>query len=277
MEKAVFINSVKQIARTAGFDRLYYGAEFCQDLTPSLNDVKNVVSAAEKQGKAFTLLTSYVTGEGLKRLRPLFEYLNARDGRMEVVCNEWGVFRVLRREYRNIRPVLGRLLTKQRRDPRMYNILLNRQKPQWVFDERNRKKVLVLPKKVPAALLEHYQGSVINLPAFQDFLLSHDVQRVEIDHLPWDMTVATGRKIQVSVYGPYAYMATTRLCGTINLTSGACGKECRKRYFRLERLASPLPIYVWGNTVFYKAIMPEEKYLKERGIDRIVRNDRAPV
>jgi hypothetical protein len=276
MEKAVFISNSKQLNRIENFDRVYYGSEFCQNLIPTLDNLK-IIFSATKNKKKLTLLTPYVTGCGLEKLKPLFQYLSKQNSRTEVVFNDWGVFKLIREGYRNIEPVLGRLLTKQRRDPRIYNILLNKQKPTRIFDKKSKKTFVFIPKETPLSLYEHFKGSVINVPVFQEFLLANNIRRVEIDNLAWDMKIEVNKRIGVSIYLPYAYVTTTRLCGLINLTYSACGRECQKYYFSFKNDVSPLPFYIWGNTIFYKSKIPKEGYLKERSVDRIIDNSNTPI
>lgn len=218
----------------------------------------------------------------------MLEFLDAQDERIEVIFNDWGVFKLIREDYKNVEPVLGRLLTKQRRDPRAYDILLNRQRAKRIFDKKSNKTSIVISKKVPPSLYEHFKASVINVPIFQKFLLDNGIRRVEIDKLVWDMKIELPKEIGVSVYLPYAYVTTTRLCGLINLTYTACKKECQRFYFSFKSNSSPAPFYSRGNTVFYKSEPSKGRYLKERHInsvrcllskriDRIVWEEEIPV
>jgi hypothetical protein len=302
MEKALLISDIRQLDKINHnlrfadnrkpstknrFDRIYYGAEFCENKIPDLNTLKRVYSSAKKFKKrftpsensltGFTLLTPYVTTFGLKRLEPLFGYLDSQNSNIEVVVNDWGVLKLIRDNYKNLQPVLGRLLTKQRRDPRAKDILLNRQKAKRVIDEKSKKTFILIPKKVPTSLYEHFKGSVINTPIFQRFLLDNGIRRVEIDNLVWDMKIELPKEIGVSIYLPYAYVTTTRLCGLINLTYSACQKECQRYYFSFKSDSSPVPFYIRGNTVFYKSEMPSIEYLRQKHIDRIVYELEVPV
>jgi hypothetical protein len=121
IENAVFSN---RPGRVSG-DRLYFGTEFCVNLIPSREMVARRCAAALKAGVKITFVTPFVTGEGLGKLSDIFEFLDTLDD-VEVVFNDWGVFMLLRERYRRIHPVLGRLLSKQRRDPLMKEIFENR-------------------------------------------------------------------------------------------------------------------------------------------------------
>ena len=276
MEKALLINNPQQLNRLAGFSRIYYGAEFCQNKIPEPDILKKVYSAAKRYNKEFTLLTPYVTTQGLAKLEPLLRYLDEQNNRTEVVFNDWGVLKLIRERRRNIQPVLGRLLTKQRRDPRAHDILLNKQVARKLFDHKTKETFIVFPKKIPPSLYEHFKASIINVSVFHDFLLANGIRRLEIDNLVWDIKIEVPPSIGISIYLPYNYVSTTRLCGLLNLSYSVCKKECQKYYLTFKSDASSVPFYIKGNTVFYKAKIPSKKYLEEKQINRIIWEPEIP-
>jgi len=247
-EKALFINKLVNIGKDV--DRLYFGNEFCENLIPGINILKERYVFAEKKKKNFTFVTPFVTDAGLDKLKILFAFLNQQKD-TEVVFSDWGVFYLLKNNFRNLIPVLGRLLTKQRRDPRMMKIFLDKQS-QIVIKTKQR-KIIKIPKKVPPALFEHHQASVINTPVFQKFLLSEGIKRVEIDNLIWKMNIDVPREIGVSIYFPYGYISTGRMCWRTCLSYAPCKKECKKYFFHLKHKSLPVPFYAKGNTIFYKS------------------------
>ncbi|MDP8216449.1 MAG: hypothetical protein P9L98_03920 [Candidatus Kaelpia imicola] len=272
-EKALFVNRIQDIKKN--IDRIYFGNEFCENLIPTLDALKRWYFFTKNRNKEFTFVTPFVTNFGLKKLKKLLTFLNSQKN-VEVVCNDWGVFKLIKDNFENLDPVLGRLLTKQRRDPRILKIFLHKQKTIKILNPNNKIKAMVYPKKVPYALFEHYQASIINSPIFQKYLLSQNINRVEIDNLVWKMNVKVNRKVKVSIYLPYGYITTARACGRLTLTYAACKKECKKYFLRLENNTLPVPFYGIGNTVFYKSKSPSDKYLKKLGIDRIIYQPRLP-
>lgn len=269
MEKAIHVNDVKQIAHAGACDRVYYGSEFCQNLIPHPADLERVLDAAETKGRGFTLVTPYVTDEGIRKLEELFNALSGRD-KAEVVFNDWGVFSLLRSSYPAITPVLGRLLTKQQRDPLARDVIFNRQKPVRSRDKATGTARVFLPRRVPDAVARHFKSGIVNVPAFQEFLISNGVRRVEIDNPVWDMELRVDGKIGVSLHVPLGYITTTRLCGLLDLTYGPCRRECMKTGFTFKDKAWPVPIHIAGNAVFYETKIPSRKYLSGRSIDRLV-------
>ena len=100
------------------FERLCFGVEFCQHLLPSPDDVAAAVAVCRDRGLGFTLVTPYVTDEGLERVMRLVEAGgDAPD--LEVLVSDWGVLHELQRRGLPGRPVLGRLLNRMMRDPRI--------------------------------------------------------------------------------------------------------------------------------------------------------------
>ncbi len=272
-EKALLINRIKDIRENT--TRVYFGNEFCENLIPILDTLKKWYFFIKTKNKEFTFVTPFVTNIGLKKLESLLAFLNYQKNN-EVVFNDWGVFKLMKDNFKNLNPVLGRLLTKQCRDPRMLKIFLHKQKTREILSSGKETKTIVFPKKIPHTLFMHYQASVINAPIFQKYLLSQDINRVEIDNLIWEMNVKVDKNIKVSIYLPYGYIATTRLCGKLTLTYTACKKECKKYFLRLKDESLPVPFYGIGNTVFYKSQIPSNKYLEKLGIDRIVYQPRLP-
>lgn len=270
-ENALLSNRMEDVEK--GVDRVYFGNEFCENLIPSFAMLKKWYFFAKAGKKEFTFVSPFVTNRGLKKLEYLLAFLNEQRP-AEIVFNDWGVFALVKNKFRGLIPVLGRLLTKQRRDPRMLKIFSGKQK--FVESVKADKKCLLLPKRAPAGLFRHHQASIINTVIFQEYLLSEGINRVEIDNLAWEMKVKTNKKIGVSIYLPYGYITTSRMCGKLTLTYAACGKECKKYFFRLEDKTLPVPFYGIGNTVFYASKVPSEGYLRKLGIDRIVHQPRLP-
>ena len=270
IERAIFVKHDTPMKNIASFDRVYYGAEFCEHLIPNVAEVRQVYEQILIRNKKMTFVTPYVTNKGLQSLGNIFTYLNRLDVNMEIVFNDWGVFRILQRQYSNLVPVLGRLLTKQKRDPLVQQVVFERQTPGKSYEINSKKMYLYYPRSVSSSIRNHFRGSLINVPLFQKFLLSNSVRRMEIDNLLWDMKVMCTKNIGISVYLPFGYVTTTRLCGLINLSYAKCKKECEKQSIVLHVKNTPSPLYVSGNTIFYKSRIPSLKYLRAHRIDRII-------
>ena len=120
-EYALFINqSDKLHYLTDEYRRVYFGDEFCERLLPNAGELAGVMEQVADAGRFFTLVTPYVTEAGLVQVAELLKMLPPAT---EVVFNDWGVFRLLRTEHPDLTPVMGRLLTKIKRGPRIMNFL----------------------------------------------------------------------------------------------------------------------------------------------------------
>ena len=237
MEYAIFISKVGQLNLVdENFSRLYFGNEFCQELIPTLKDLEEVID--ETSDLELTLVTAYVTNDGLNKLKPLLQRLSEKKSASEVVFNDWGVFRILKREYPQLKPVMGRLLNKVKRGPRLCNVL----------------------DKIPSRDLEYFKSSNLSVKIFREFLLFNNIRRVEFDNLLQGFNLDFDG-IEISLYIPFVYVTTTRYClvnscdiphkkGTVGIFP--CNKECQRYAFYLKSKVMPVILIRKGNTLFFK-------------------------
>jgi hypothetical protein len=178
----------------------------------------------------------------------------------EVVFNDWGVFHTLRREYTTLQPVMGRLLNKMKRCPRIS------------------KTSHVIPKED----IHYFKSSNLTLKLFHDFLISNGVRRVEFDNLIQGFDL-NSNGIDLSLYTPFVYVTTTRYClanacdiphkkGVVGIFP--CKKECQRYTFFLKHKVMPVTLLRKGNTLFFK----NETIPKNIGIfSRIVIEPKVPM
>jgi len=264
MEEALFITKIQNLKYwNKKYTRLYFGNEFCQRLIPTKEDMNYVIDFVKKNNTRLSFATPYVTDEGVERLEPLLELLNEKLPESEVIINDYGTLELIQERKLKLKPVLGRLLTKQKRGPRIINIMDN------------------LPK--PA--IEHFRKSNAEVPVFQEFLIKNGFDRVELDNLLQGIEDDLSKsEIKASLYFPYAYVTTTRFCLTAicdkkDAVPGIypCKKECQ-RYgpFKLTNKTMPVPLLLKGNTQFFEnKKLP--RGLEERGINRLVFEPELPV
>ena len=200
-------------------------------------------------------------------------FLNSKKEKTEIVFNDWGIFTLIS-QYKNLKPVLGRLLNKQRKDPIVQEIFENTQPKMKVIIE-NGNKILVQTKQVPKALVNYFQQTYLNVPEVQNFMIRSNITRYETDLVPWKNKLTVNKKINLSVYYPYVNISATRYCGAINLDyNSKCNKICQKQKIVVGKNSFKFPYYIIGNAIFYKAPMDMlKKELKVNKINRIVFND----
>ena len=250
-------------------NRLYFGSEFCQRLIPDLDQVKQAMIAAKERKLKFTLLTPYVTAEGVEKLEPLFQYLNSIGNKeIEIVVNDPATIDMAV-EYKNITPVLGRV-----KDPMKRMARFARQMPQ-----------------LNATQQEALRSSDITIDLYQKFLLDMGISRIEMDLVPQGIGIDFNiLPIRASFYYPWTYITTGRICemGSLNQEDkekftvyNKCRKECQTYYssWTTEWPGVSNKIFAFGNTVFMLCEVSKsalKKYV-EQGFDRIVYQPVIPV
>ncbi|MBE9558317.1 MAG: hypothetical protein IMF08_15775 [Proteobacteria bacterium] len=214
--------------------RLHLGNEFCERLIPSPTLLKRAIGLADAAGLALTLATPTVPDAGLAKLRRLFRILP--EG-AEVVANDYGVLRLLAREFPALEPVAGRQLCKMIKDPR-------------------------LPNEKWARLNPPGLGS----PEFEDILGRFGVRRAELDVPPFARPAdLRAGGLALSVHAPFGYALRGRVCriGSLRFEGAAkfrpdqaCAKECLGYACRLTRPADhgqhDLESFQRGNSIFYR-------------------------
>lgn len=250
------------------FTRIYFGQEFCERRLPGPGELAAALAEAGRRNMEFTLVTPFVTERGLGGVADLLRILDGDWPGSEVVVNDWGVLYLLSAKFPRIRPVLGRLLNKIPRDPRMGPCL---------------------PGKSGDGNL--FRTCSLAGPHMKKLLKKMKTGRVELDNYFQGLDDGLGRwGYRVSLYVPHGCIATGRIClfGSWGLererkfsaTEKMCSRRCR--FHRLELEAPGLPgagpgmysLFLRGNTVFYRQ---EGDFLaggleraRQLGVDRIV-------
>ncbi|OQA90484.1 MAG: hypothetical protein BWY26_01417 [Elusimicrobia bacterium ADurb.Bin231] len=268
------------LGKNLKFNRVYFGAEFCQCLIPSLEHLTRIKKLCEKKELKFTFVTPYVTDFGIKQLVPIFSYLNSCDENIEVVVNDYGILNLISRDYPRLLPILGRCMNKMERDPRF-------------------------AKKLPAGMipgqLRVWQETCLTLPYYKRILGEMGVKRFEFDIVPQGIkTDFSGSGFSASLYYPWTFVTTGRVCetGSLSLEDSkkfrldvSCAKECRE-YFAYwvtppcecnnkceTKSAKSSYIFQVGNTIFMLCEAPADvlRELFSRGFDRVVYEPGLPL
>jgi hypothetical protein len=211
--------------------RLVFGNDFCEALLPGPARLLRMVRGARVRGAPFTWVTPPVTDAGLGKLRRLLPVLADEDGEAEVVVNDWGTLRLLRERAPGLRPVLGRLLARMHRDPRV-------------------------PTSGPLGAAS---------APFTALLRANGVDRVELDAAPPGQAPEFGGSgLRATVHLPFGFVSSGRICPfaavhqekeRMFLPGSRCRAECRTWNATME---SPTPrpsgeaLLAAGNTVFQR-------------------------
>jgi len=259
MQRAVYISKIETLSELSGsYDRLYFGTEFCEHLLPTVKALKRAQKEALDRDWQFTLVTPYVTDAGLARLEKLLPLLSEGD---EVVVNDWGVLDWLAADFPQLTALLGRLLTKQKRGPRIMNVV----------------------DIVPPAMLSHFRRSNVDTPHLHNWLIKKmNVARFELDY-PLQ-GIERRADVPASLYTPWMYVSTTRLCLTNHCENRTqslraiftCDHACQRHAFTLKHPNMPATLHLAGNTIFVRRDdLPAN--MEELGIDRLVIMPEIPI
>ncbi|MDM8523197.1 hypothetical protein QUF80_07490 [Desulfococcaceae bacterium HSG8] len=241
--------------KSHSFNRVYVGDEFCSNRIPSLAEMKHFFSFAEEKNLNITLLTPVLTDEGIAKCSPLFEYLEKKHPETEVVVNDLGVLFYLKRNYPLFRLSAGRLFNKGFKDPR----LSSNEKSSSISQEAD----------------ELLNYSTFDHPDFQEKMAELSVTRLERDLLPYgnDVGEITGSDFKTSVYFPFGYVTSGRVCWTASFKQKIgerfvipvkCPRPCNGMTLELKHKNFSFPLIQNGNTIFYLYTSSMLSYLLKR-------------
>ncbi len=228
-------------------NRIYFGGEFCERLLPDKKTLLRVLSLVDKNRLNFSLITPVVSDQALGRLEQLFSILPEGS---EVIVNDWGTLRLLRRSYPKLIPVIGRQLCKMIKDPRLPSA-------QW---------------------LKLYPHGIQSGP-FHKLLAQFEIERIEMDVPPFaELQDFNSPLHELSVHLPFGFSLKGRMCkmGALQLEpprkfgpGHGCNKECLQFSSKIyrkcstdkassnsslarENEAADLNAFQQGNTMFYR-------------------------
>lgn len=262
MERSVFIPRSDQLRYvTPQYSRVYFGNEFCERLMPGAGDLAAVRDFVLRRKLSFTFVTPLATDRGITALRPACARIIQDFPGAEIVVNDWGVLLMLREEFDFANVTLGRLLTRQKKGPRILGLL----------------------RALPARATDHFMRACSDVSALRQFFRDFHVNRLEFDNLLQGIERWEGG-LPGSLYFPYACISVTRYClpAVCSRHDGfvrsipECGHECRAGVFRLKSRNMPVDIKLKGNAQFFENYrIPDD--LQRLNIDRTVFEPEIPL
>lgn len=257
IEKAIYITNLKNLKyfQKGNYQRIYWGAEFCQNLIPALSDTEKIIRFIEENNLQLSLVTPFVTEYGLKKLEKIFSWLNKKRINCEIIVNDWGVLKSLHTGFNRLfEPVFGRLLMRQQRDPAMKGVL--EKQPIFPIKAKDGKIKIIVHRPPNKRYQEGIKASYVNSILLQKLLAKLGIKRIELNNLIQGLNL-NGIRFKKSIYTPFVHICTTRFCPMQTpyqkiYRINVCRKECQKYYEILRNRAIPKIIYKRGNTTFYK-------------------------
>ena len=244
MERALFLNRLGG-ALPDGFSRLYFGAEFCPWLLPTLPALEQALQAARAAGMTFTLATPVLVETSLAPLRRLLgDFLPQLAEGDEVLISDLGALELVRAVDPRRSVVIGRVLSGQKRGPQILDLDLT------------------------AAEQEYFRGGSWYTAQANALLEELGVARVELDNLLQGIAPLPPG-LRGSLHYPFAMVASSRNCPYRTSTDPrGCAAGCGE-VFTLSSPRHQLPLLQGGNTQFLRNDeLPAD--LAPLGIDRLV-------
>jgi hypothetical protein len=225
LERAVFLSSVDDIP-FGDWSRLYFGAEFCPWRFPSIDSLSQFIITARRAGLPVTIATPVLNETFLPRFRAQMEallpLLSADD---EILASDLGTIRIIRHLSADVILVAGRVLSGQKRGPRILDLDLNEAERDYFRQGR------------------WYQSATV------DFLAEYSVGRVELDNLLQGIAPLP-ESLVGSLNLPYAMVTSSRNCPVRKPGEyGPCPAGCGE-VFKLKSSQTAVPLFQAGNTQF---------------------------
>ena len=240
-------------------ERFYIGNQFCHNLFPTEEQLFSIMDKMRSEGLEITLAFSYIREFMLPSVGKLLEKVDnwccIHGVNVEIVVNDWAVVEMLHGKTTRLCPVLGTLLNKRKKDPRM---------------------------KYKSGDISLFQQNSLNAEFYRDFLAEEfHIHRYEWESCGYPQEFPPGKnslhlpfyQTNTSQYCPLYALCTTGDRGTQQLAEH-CPKFCEK-----YALLYPEHLHMIGryNSLFGvdKTLLESpEMWKKIKGIkpDRIVVN-----
>ncbi len=239
-----------------GYQGLAFGAEFCPRRLPPPAHVREALARCRDRGLGFSLVTPVVRQGAFDGVAAWLEGLVSGLGDGEWVANDWGLLAWARERGLPGAPVAGRLLGRQRRDPRLLGLL---------------------PSATPGEA-EALRGSAWDDPETSALLLGLGVRRVELDLLFQGVrrpSLPPG--VALSLCGPWLPVTLTPSCAWSEdplRCPRACADEAPLGQTTAE---DPHPLWSRGNALFARLLdQPAARGVASLGADRLVWAEELP-
>jgi len=258
-EKAYFLFDEYRLPDSKQYSRIYIGNEFCDRRIPSVDFLKRIAKWCSGAPMELTLVTPCMTDAGLKPLKAALDYLSGENKKLEVVINDWGVLRVLRRDYPSSTFILGRILVSRY----LCRFFSHEAVGQFSSSVEKKKFYCFFPG------------------AFLELMKEYGIKRFEFNsynhlYLTQEQLIENG--IMAHIYFPYTYLTVTRHCRFPNhydpvplVDVTICHDECVGRYAVLSNCLHERELIEYGNARFIKE--KDIFHNTEYSIDRVIYND----
>jgi len=212
------------------------GSDYCVHLLPSPVRVEEVVTSASVRGAPVVLLTPYFRDAELKRAVPIFRAI-PEGADVDVAVNDWGALRTLRGLFPRMTISVGRLLSGQKRCPR----------------------IGVSPRLTGEGRAWHGEGVYSSERARRHLAAEYGVTRYHLDDLPWGAGIpgdVDGERdgVRFYIHSPWAVVTVSDACPWIHGKSSAgiatCPGPCREGAVTLREPSMGVEMFQRGKARF---------------------------
>ena len=235
---------------------LHLGHETCCRLLPSPDLVHRTGRLLADQGLGFALVTPALVPEPeLHRIDALLASL--ADG-TEVIANDWGVLFTVARRHERLEPVLGRMLSGVRVDPRIPRLVAEN------LDRTAGERLLVSLREPPLV-------SSLAAPVLRELR----VGRVELNPATQGLPHPDPEGFRYTLHSPWAIVTASRFCPQQRLPPEReplqvlpCARECLGRPpVELRQRQFPAPLWLAGNAILCRR---DHRGVAHPQLDRVV-------
>ena len=256
--------------------RIYFGHETCEHLLPSVSEAiafLDLLNTGPDTG--ITLVTPFLSPNGLRRTLDLIHSLAVRLGRLEVVCSDWGLIYALG-NHCTVTTVLGRVLTAQVTDPRLVRLVGGDcSEPSHRTIRHVDGTVCVLKAAQPTVPLQaHYQGCWVDKKEAIALLSCYGVQRCELNNVAQGIALAFS-DMRYTLHLPHVLVSVMRTCPgenedfNVRRQCPCSPRTAAGRAIVWSHRTLPFELYRRDNALYYEQPEPPDN-LDTLPVDRIV-------
>lgn len=262
VEKSIRLFNFSGLDQFNDYDRLYIGDDSCERLLPEAPNIEKVLSYAIRNDKRISLLTSYCTDKGLKRLILILDIFKESGFKIEVVINDIGVLKILNDQYKGFILVSGVLSTSSYLHP--YFTYSNVKRSQIQMSQYSSSRFVLADESF-------------------NFFIENNIKRVEFDNISSVVLYANSflrKGISVSLQYPFTFLTSSRRCLFASRKAISskfallgCNMECLDLKLILRNRGLGHKIFVKGNAQYMRQIgdMSVPDICANYGIDRIIK------
>lgn len=258
--------------------RIIFGSEFCQYRTPSKRAVSRVLQYCLDNDLKFSFATSYTHEQKFQQLIDILAFLDEKakkeDEQIEIIVNDWGVYFQIQNDYPHLEVVIGRLLNKSIRDPRVAHYYNENEGP-----EKGK---------------EFFKQTGLFSTSFQRFLDGGNVVGFEFDQLIQGSQLnEEENERKIGLHFPFGCVASGSACmvGFMDMEKAnkfrgdpECKQQCQSYIFELKNKRHndmKNGVFQKGTTAFYaydtKLLKSAFQHLQSLKNPRVVYSLRLPV